>query len=111
MPGDIVADTEVLKTAISILFALQLKIMNKITRSLYHTLIHVALSFIMICTQISPTKHRMEFFIDKIILKVIFNKVLLLVLRSSSSYIMTSTPESAVLSDKSLLRVTTFLIR
>ena len=91
MPGDIVADTEVLKTAVSILFALQLKIMNKITRGLYHALIHVALSFIMICTQISPTKHRMEFFIDKIILKVIFNKVLLLVFRSSSSYIMTST--------------------
>jgi hypothetical protein len=111
MPGDIIADTEVLKTAVSILFALQLEVMNKITRSFYHTLIHVALSFIMICTQISATKHRMEFFIDKIILKVILNEILLLVLRSSSSYIMTSTSKSAVLSDKSLLRVTTFLIR
>lgn len=111
MPGDIVADTQVLKTAISILFALQLKVMNKITRGLYHTLIHVALSFIVICTQISPTKHRMKFFIYEIILEVIFDEVLLLVLRSSSSYIMTSTPESAVLSDESLLRVTTFLIR
>jgi hypothetical protein len=111
MPGDIVADTEVLKTAVSILFALQLKVMNEITRSFYHTLIHLALSFIMICTQISATKHRMKFFINKIILKVILNKVLLLVLRSSSSNIMTSTPESAVLSNKSLLRVTTFLIR
>ena len=111
MPGDIVADTEVLKTAVSILFALKLKVMNKITRSLYHTLIHVALSFIMICTQISPTKHRMKFFINKIILKVILNKVLLLVFRSSSSYIMTSTSKSAVLSDESLLRVITFLIR
>ena len=111
MPRDIVADTQVLKTAISILFALQLKVMNKITRSFYHTLIHVALSFIMICTQISPTKHWMEFFIYEIILKVILNEILLLVLRSSSSYIMTSFSESAVLSDESLLRVTTFLIR
>jgi hypothetical protein len=47
---NVVAYTEVLKAAISILFTLQLKIMNKITRSLYHTLIQVALSFIMICT-------------------------------------------------------------
>ena len=80
MPGDIVADTQILKTAISILFALQLKVMNKITRSLYHSLIHVALSFIVICTQISTTKHRMKFFINKIILKIILDEFLLFVL-------------------------------
>ena len=57
MPRDVVAYSKILKTAISILFALQLKIMNKITRSLYHTLIQVTLSFIMICTQVSTTKH------------------------------------------------------
>ena len=39
MPGDVVTYSKILKTAISILFALQLKIMNKITRSLYHTVI------------------------------------------------------------------------
>jgi len=57
MPGDIVAYTQVLKAAITILFALKLKIMNKITRSFYHTLIQVTLGFIMICTQVPTTKH------------------------------------------------------
>ena len=39
MPGDVVAYTQVLEAAISILFALQLEIMNKITGSFYHTLV------------------------------------------------------------------------
>lgn len=110
MPGDVVAYSKILKTAISILFALQLKIMNKITRSLYHTVIYVTLSFIMIRTQVPSTKHRMKFFIDQIILKVIPDEILLSVLRSGSFYIMTSSSDPAILSNKSLLRITAFLI-
>lgn len=36
-------------------------------------MIHVTLSLIMICTQVSPAKHRMKLFIDKVVFKVVLD--------------------------------------
>lgn len=57
-----------------------LEILQEVSRGFDHTMIQVTLSLVMICTQVSPTKHGVKLVINEVVFKVVLNVAPLLLL-------------------------------